>query len=323
MVIKQAKEVLRIEAEAIQNLVDRIDKNFVKAVDIIYAGKGRVVIIGVGKSGIIGRKIAATLTSTGTPAIFLHPVEGMHGDLGLVMKDDVVLAISNSGETEEVNSIIPIVKEMGAGLIAFTGNTGSTLARNSDVVVDIGVEREACPMGLVPTASTTATLAMGDAMAVALLEKQSFRKADFRRIHPAGNLGERLMVKVKDVMMTGGGIPAVYGEQSMKEAVDEMSDKNLGVTLVLDREDVLIGIITDGDLRRLMGYKGNILEKPVNEVMSRNPKTIDGSKLAGQALEEMEKHRITSLAIVDWDKKIKGIVHLHDLLGRGEFKFRF
>ncbi len=323
MVIKQAKEVLRIEAEAIQNLVDRIDKNFVKAVDIIYAGKGRVVVIGVGKSGIIGRKIAATLTSTGTPAIFLHPVEGMHGDLGLVMKDDVVLAISNSGETEEVNSLIPIVKGMGASLIAFTGNTGSTLARNSDVAVDIGVEREACPMGLVPTASTTATLAMGDAMAVALLEKQSFRKADFRRIHPAGNLGERLMVKVKDVMMTGEDIPAVYGEQSMKEAVDEMSDKNLGVTLVLDREDVLIGIITDGDLRRLMGYKGNILEKPVNEVMSLNPKTIDGSKLAGQALEEMEKHRITSLAIVDGDKKIKGIVHLHDLLGRGEFKFRF
>lgn len=322
MVIRQAKEVLRIEAEAIQNLISRIDRNFARAVDIIYSSKGRVVVTGVGKSGIVGRKIAATLTSTGTPALFLHPVEGMHGDLGLVTKDDVVVAISNSGETEEVNSIIPIVKRMGASLVALTGNTESTLARNSDVTIDIGVEREACPLGLAPTASTTATMAMGDAVAVALLDKQSFQESDFHRIHPGGSLGERLMVRVRDVMLIGKGIPVVRGEQPMRKAVEEMTKKDLGITLVVDQEDLLIGIVTDGDLRRLIQNKGNVLERPVKEVMTPDPKTIDEDKLAGQALEEMEKHRITSLAITDESKKIKGIVHLHDLLGRGEFKFR-
>jgi len=322
MVIKQAKEVLRIEAEAIQNLIDRVDKNFANAVDLIYLSRGRVVVTGVGKSGIIGRKIAATLTSTGTPALFLHPVEGMHGDLGLVMKDDVVLAISNSGETEEINSIIPIVKGIGAGLVALTGNPDSTLARDSDVTIDIGVEREACPLGLAPTASTTATLAMGDAIAVTLLDKRSFQKADFRRIHPGGNLGERLMVRVRDVMLTGKGIPIVRVEQPMTDAIDEMTNKNLGLTLVTDSEGILVGIITDGDLRRLIRSVDNILQRPVKEVMTLDPKTIDEDKLAGHALEEMEKHRITSLAITDDIKRIKGIVHLHDLLGRGEFKFR-
>jgi len=322
MVIKQAKEVLRIEAEAIRNLINRIDESFSKAVDIIHSSKGRVIVTGVGKSGLVGRKITATLTSTGTPALFLHPVEGMHGDLGIVMKDDVVLAISNSGETEEINSIIPIVKGIGAALVAFTGGIESTLARNSDVFIDIGVEREACPLGLAPTASTTATLAMGDALAVSLLNKQSFQKTDFQRLHPGGTLGDRLMVRVKDIMVTGRKIPVIHEEQTLKAAIDEMTEKGLGLTLVVDREDALVGIITDGDLRRLIHHKVRILEISVKEVMSRNPKTTVEDKLAGEALEKMERHRITSLAIIDERNKIKGIVHLHDLLGKGEFKFR-
>ena len=322
MVIKQAKEVLQIEAEAIQNLIGRVDKNFSKAVNLISTCKGRVVVTGVGKSGLIGRKIAATMTSTGTPALFLHPVEGMHGDLGIVVKDDIVLAISNSGETEEVNSIIPIVKRIGAKLIAFTGDRESTLAESSDVIIDIGVEREACPFGLAPTASTTATLAMGDALAVALLQKSQFKKTDFHRVHPGGSLGERLMVKVRDVMVTGNKVPIVHEEQPLREAVDEMNRKDLGLTLVTDGHDVLKGIITDGDLRRIIKHKGNILDRPVTEIMTPDPKTIDEDKLAGQALEEMESQRITSLAIVDKNMRIKGVIHLHDLLGRGEFKFR-
>lgn len=322
MVIKQAKEVLRIEAEAIQNLINRIDKNFVRAVDILYSGKGRVVVTGVGKSGIIGRKIAATLTSTGTPALFLHPVEGMHGDLGIVMKEDVVIAISNSGETEEINSIIPIVKRIGASLIAFTGNIESTLARKSDVTIDIGVEREACPLGLAPTASTTATLAMGDALAVALLNKRSFQKVDFHRIHPGGSLSKRLMLRIRDVMLTGEDIPIIHEEQSMKEALEEITRKDIGLTLVVDHKEMLTGIITDGDLRRLIQNNDNLLEIPVKELMTLNPRIIDEDKLAGEAIEEMERHRITSLAIIDEGRRIKGIVHLHDLLGKGEFKFR-
>ena len=322
MIIEQAKEVMRIEMEAIQNLINRIDKSFVDAVDIIYASKGRVVVTGVGKSGLIGRKITATLTSTGTPALFLHPVEGMHGDVGIVMKDDVVIAISNSGETEEVISIIPVVRRIGARLVVFTGNMESTLAKNSDVIIDIGVEREACPLGLVPTASTTATLVMGDALAVALLNKRSFRKSDFHRVHPGGNLGERLMLGVKDVMLKDVEIPIVNEEQTLVEALEKMTEKGLGLTLVTDRQNVLTGIITDGDLRRLLYKKNNPLEQPVREVMTRNPKTINEDLLAGQALEEMEKHRITSLAITDKNKKIKGILHLHDLLGKGDFKFR-
>ncbi|MBI4619514.1 MAG: KpsF/GutQ family sugar-phosphate isomerase [Desulfobacterales bacterium] len=322
MVIKQAKEVLRIEAEAIQNLIKRIDKNFVRAVDILYSGKGRAVVTGVGKSGIIGRKIAATLTSTGTPALFLHPVEGMHGDLGIVMKEDVVIAISNSGETEEINSIIPIVKRIGASLIAFTGNVESTLARKSDVTIDIGVEREACPLGLAPTASTTATLAMGDALAVALLNKRSFQKVDFHRIHPGGNLSKRLMLRIRDVMLTGEDIPIIHEEQSMKEALEEITRKDIGLTLVVDHKQMLTGIITDGDLRRLIQNNDNLLEIPVKELMTLNPRIIDEDKLAGEAIEEMERHRITSLAIIDEGRRIKGIAHLHDLLGKGEFKFR-
>ena len=322
MVIKQAKEVLRIEAEAIKNLIIRIDKNFTRAVDIIYSTQGRVIVIGVGKSGIIGRKIAATLTSTGTPALFLHPVEGMHGDLGIVMKDDVVLAISNSGETEEVISIIPIVKRLGANLIVFTGNLDSTLARNGDVTIDISVEREACPLGLAPTASTTATLAMGDALAVALLDKRSFQVKDFHRIHPGGSLGDRLMVRIKDVMLKGEDIPIVNEKQCLNEAIQEMTGKDIGLTLVTDQNGILTGIITDGDLRRIIQKKGNFLQRPVKEVMTLDPKTISEDKLAGYALEEMEKYKITALAIVDEEKNIKGIVHLHDLLGKGEFKFR-
>jgi arabinose-5-phosphate isomerase len=238
------------------------------------------------------------------------------------MKEDVVIAISNSGETEEINSIIPIVKRIGASLIAFTGNLDSTLARKSDVTIDIGVEREACPLGLAPTASTTATLAMGDALAVALLNKRSFQKVDFHRIHPGGNLSKRLMLRIRDVMLTGEDIPIVHEEQAMKEALDEITRKDIGLTLVVDHKEMLTGIITDGDLRRLIQNNDNLLEIPVKELMTLNPRIIDENKLAGEAIEEMERHRITSLAIIDEGRRIKGIVHLHDLLGKGEFKFR-
>ncbi len=319
-VIDQVKNVISIEAEGILGLIDRIGPEFEKAVEIILNAKGRVILTGIGKSGLVGRKIAATLNSTGTPSLFLHPAEAIHGDLGMVTPNDVVLAISNSGNTKEINSIIPILKEMGAKIIAFTGNTESIMAKMSDVVIDVGVEREACPLGLAPTTSTTAALVMGDALAVVLINMRKFSQKDFRRFHPGGTLGERLRVKVKEVMITGDNIPAVTKGTNMAHVIKEMDNKGIGATLVLDDDGRLLGIITDGDLRRALLRADDIHQMRCEEVMSPAPKTIDEDQLAAEALALMELYQIMHLVIIDRARRVKGILHLHDLLGREEFR---
>lgn len=318
MVIENAKRVLRIEAESIQSLIERIGEEFLQAIDILLFCEGRVVVTGMGKSGIIGKKIAATLASTGTPALFLNPAEGIHGDLGMITKGDVLIAISNSGETEELNKILPLIKRLDVKLISLTGGLNSTLAMISDVVLDVGVKEEACPLGLIPTASTTAALAMGDALAVALLEKRGFKEEDFAFYHPGGTLGKKLLLKVEDLMHKGKDIPVVYEDASMKDAILEISSKKLGMTSVLDNKGKLSGIITDGDLRRLL-EKGetDIFRIKANDVMTRNPKTIKGNELAAKAVSIMEQHSITSLIVVNEDNKPEGIIHLHDLLKTG------
>lgn len=316
-----AREVLTIEAEGLAHLVQKLDQSFVKAVDLIFRAEGRVILAGVGKSGIVARKLVATFNSTGTRALFLHPVEAMHGDLGMVSKDDVVLALSNSGETQELTILLPSLQRLGSPLISFTGRPNSTLGRASLVVIDTGVPREACPLGLAPTASTTAMLAMGDALAVVLLTKRGFQASDFQRFHPGGSLGERLNLAIREVMLTGGLIPRSRPEDALVAAIREMGAKKLGATLVVDREDKLTGIVTDGDLRRALGQFGQVLERPVKEVMTADPLAVGPETLASQALELMEKKAITVLPVVDDDRKVVGIVHLHDLLGRGEFKF--
>lgn len=317
--LEEAKKVLRIEAEAIFSLIDKIDTNFIEAVKLLYECNGRVVITGMGKSGIIGEKIAGTLASTGTLALFMHPAEGMHGDLGMVSKQDVFMAISNSGETEEINRLLPSIKRLGIKLIAMTGNLNSTLANNSDVVLNIGVKEEACPLGLVPTASTTATLAMGDALAVALLKKKGFKEEDFAMLHPGGTLGRKLLLRVEDIMHTGKGIPKVTRDTLMREALFEMTSKRLGITTVVDDKDRLIGIITDGDLRRLIENKKDedIWDIEAEQVMSKNPKTISAKELGATAVAKMEEYAITSLLITNNKKRLIGIIHLHDLLKAG------
>ena len=320
MVIEQVKEVLKIEAQAIMDLVDRIGPEFEKAVQMILKAKGRVILTGIGKSGLVGRKIAATLNSTGTPSLFLHPAEAIHGDLGMVTRNDVILAISNSGQTTEINNILPILKKMGAKVISFTGSLDSPMAVESDVVIDVGVDREACPMGLAPTSSTTAALAMGDALAVVLINFRRFDKRDFRRFHPGGSLGERLSIRVKEVMFTDDHVPKVILGSRVEHAIIEMDSKGIGATLVVDREDKLSGIITDGDLRRVLTRKKNIHKLKVEEIMSTAPRTIEEGQTAAEALGIMELFGITHLIILDRDKKVKGVVHLHDLLGREEFR---
>ena len=319
MVIEQAREVLKIEAQGIIDLIERIGPEFEKAVQMILEAKGRVILTGMGKSGLVGRKISATLNSTGTPSLFLHPAEAIHGDLGMVTKDDIILAISTSGQTAEINNIVPIIKNMGTKIIAFTGRIDSPMALESDVVIDVGVEREACPMGLVPTASTTAALAMGDALAVALINSRRFDKKDFKRFHPGGSLGERLAIKVKEVMLTDDHLPiSVLGSQ-VEQALKEIESKGIGATVVVDSDNGLAGMITDGDLRRAL-TRGNILQERVEKVMSASPKTIDEDQSAAEALGVMELYGITHLIILDREKRVKGLVHLHDLLGREEFK---
>lgn len=315
--INQAKEVLRIEAESISNLIDKVDHNFSRAVDIIYRSKGRVIVTGIGKSGLVGKKIVATLTSTGTPAIFLHPVEGLHGDLGIVNRDDVILAISNSGETNELNLLTFSIKEIGIPLIAFTGNRESTLARASDITIDVGVEREACPFGLAPTSSTTATLAMGDALAVALIDRKSFTEKDFYKFHPGGNLGQRLMARVKDLMISGESIPRIYSGTPAIDAIDKIDANNLGFILIVDSDNHLLGIFTDGDIRRHVRKRINFEEKIVDDIMTRSPKTIDPNKSIAETIEELQKAEITTLAVVDEKGSLEGYIHLHDILGRG------
>lgn len=321
MTLRQAKEVLQIEAEGILKLIDKLDNEFIRAVELIYETKGRVIVTGIGKSGIVGRKVAATLSSTGTAALFLHPVEAMHGDLGMVGKHDVVIAISNSGETKELAALIPQIKRLGARVVALTGNLKSTLAAQSDVVIDVGVEREACPLGLAPTASTTATLALGDALAVTLLHKHNFNEHDFYRFHPGGSLGDRLKILVSEVMLKGEKIPMVPIGASFSEAVKELNDKNIGVVLIVYGKQKLAGIFTDGDLRRAILQHGQPDRMKIKEIMTADPKTISADMLAADALSIMQKHEITVLPIVDTRKNIKGILHLHDLLGKGEFKF--
>jgi len=315
--LQQAEEVLKIEAESILHLIDKLSDNFEKAVEIIYKTKGRVIVTGIGKSGLIGKKIVATLTSTGTPAIFLHPVEGMHGDLGIVTKDDVLLAISNSGETYELNMIIGSIRKIGAPLIAFTGNLSSTLAKSSDVVIDVGVEREACPFGLAPTSSTTASLAMGDALAVVLIEKRKFNEKDFFKFHPAGNLGQRLRARVRDVMITGSEIPRVFTGTSVMQAIDEMDRGNKGFVLITDEINCVAGILTDGDLRRLVRKGKDLQNTIIDDVMTPTPKTIEENVSLARSIEYMQKEEITTLVVVNGQNQLKGYIHLHDILGRG------
>ena len=321
MSIEQAKKVLRIEADAVARLIDRLDSNFDRAVDLIIGCKGRVVVTGMGKSGHIGNKIAATLASTGTPALFLHPAEGIHGDLGMVTKGDIVIALSNSGETEELSRMLPSLKRIGIKIIALTGNTESTLARNSDVVIDVGVKEEACPLGLAPTASTTATLAMGDALAVVLLDRRGFKEEDFACYHPGGSLGKRLLLHVRDIMHTGDAIPKVSAESLVKDAIYEISSKKMGVTSVLDKAGKLLGVISDGDLRRWMERTEksgeNLLAKRARDIMTSDPKVIGKEALAAEAVAIMENNSITCLLILDIDKRPEGVIHLHDLLKAG------
>ena len=319
--IKWAKEVLLEEIKSIKECSERLNENFYKGIELILSSSGRVIVTGVGKSGIIGKKISATLSSTGTPSLFLHPGEAVHGDLGMVAPEDVILAISNSGETEEIVRLLPFFKRQNNPVIAFTGNLRSTLSRYADVSIDIGVKKEACPLGLAPTSSTTVTLAMGDALAVVLLKRKGFRKEDFARIHPGGSLGKRLTLKVKDVMRIGEGIPEVKVNTPIKEVIKEMSQKTLGFTTVLDGKGKLSGIITDGDLRRALekGVNFNLLK--AKDIMTKNPLTISKEKYAHEALEIMEKNGITSLVIKNEKEEVEGVVHLHDLLGRGEFRF--
>lgn len=314
--IETARRVLDTESSAVRSLIDKLDDNFSRAVDIIYDATGKVVVTGMGKSGIICQKIASTLASTGTPSFFLHPAEGVHGDLGMIMKNDVLLALSNSGETDELTKIIPVTRRMGIKLIAMTGRMGSALARYGDVVLDVGVAAEACPLGLSPTASTTAALAMGDALAVALLERRGFRAEDFATLHPAGSLGRRLM-KVDDIMHRGPAVPAVASGTSMKDALLEMTSKRLGLTGVFDGPR-LIGAITDGDLRRALEAGGDILARRVDDLMNTGPKTIRAGALAEAALKLMEDHAITSLFVTAEDSgEIVGVIHMHDLVRAG------
>jgi arabinose-5-phosphate isomerase len=318
--ITQAREVLKIEAEGIVALLDQLGDDFNRAIEMILACPGRLIITGIGKSGIIGQKIAATLNSTGTSSFFLHPVEAMHGDLGLVDEKDVVMAISYSGETSELNLLLPSLRKRGVKVISMTGNINSSLAKHGDAVLGVAVPREACPLGLAPTASTTAALAMGDALAVVLLNCKKFKASDFRRNHPGGSLGERLKIKVSEVMVTGARIPKVAADQTLSVAVTIMNEMNLGAIMVMNGKD-LTGIITDGDIRRLVSKGKYIADAIVTEVMTAEPKTIDGDLLAADALSIMQRHEITILPVHDKNGGLAGVLHLQDMLGKGEFRF--
>jgi arabinose-5-phosphate isomerase len=312
MILETARKVLRSESDAIAGLIDRIGTDFVRAIDMMESCKGRIVLTGMGKSGIICRKIAATLSSTGVPSFFLHPAEAIHGDLGMVVPGDMVIAISNSGETNELLPLLEWLKRLNIPLIALTGNARSTVARYSDVVLDVGVEKEACPLNLVPTASTTAAMAMGDALALCLMEKRGFREEDFASLHPGGGLGKRLL-RVADLMRTNERIPLVSTNTAMKDVIYEMSRKGVGITAVLDTNEQLAGVISDGDLRRLLEKDDSLMTRTAGECMTLGPKTIDAEELATKALQIMEEKKITSLFIVDSTGKVKGVIHLHDL----------
>jgi arabinose-5-phosphate isomerase len=318
MTLKRGRQVLEIEANAILALIDRLDQRFEQAVALLDRCQGRVVVTGMGKSGIIGRKIAATLASIGVPSVFLHPAEGIHGDLGMVSRGDLVIALSNSGETEEILKILPAIKRLGVPMISLTGNVESMLAKNSDVVLDVSVKEEACPLDLAPTASTTATLALGDALAMALLEHKGVKPEDFARYHPGGALGKRLLLTVEEVMHGDKAIPTVSPTAPLRDVIVEISSKKLGVTTIVDDSGRLRGVITDGDLRRLLGTGGNdLLDRPAEAVMSPHPKVISRTALAAEAVGLMERYSITVLIVTDAEQRVEGVVHLHDLLKAG------
>ena len=313
--IAEAKRVLEVEAAAILGLIDHLDHTFVDVVELINACTGRVVTMGLGKSGIICKKISATLASTGTPSFFLHPAEAIHGDLGMVVSGDVILAVSNSGETEELVRLLPSMKRIGAEIVAISGNPNSTLAKGADHHLSAAISQEACPLGLAPTASTTATLALGDALAMALLLRKGFKEEDFAFLHPGGKLGKRFL-RVSDLMHTGDQVPIVSGTTLMHDVIYEMSNKGFGITAVTTRDRKLLGVISDGDLRRLLQQRGEeILRKTAADCMKRDPATIGGNELASAALQIMEKKKITSLFITDSARRVEGILHLHDLWG--------
>ncbi|MFU8856317.1 MAG: KpsF/GutQ family sugar-phosphate isomerase [Deferrisomatales bacterium] len=317
--LETARRVLRIEAEALEGLARNLGAEFEAALDLVLSCRGKLILTGMGKSGIVCRKIAATLSSTGTPAFFLHPAEGVHGDLGILARGDVVVAVSNSGETEEVVEILPVIRRLDLGLIAITGNRRSTLARRSHVVLALGVEREACPLNLAPMATTTATLALGDALAAALIERRGFSAQDFARFHPSGPLGRRLTLQVDDLLHEGDAVPRVGLGAPLRAAILEMTSKRLGLTGVFDTQGLLAGVITDGDLRRGLERRTELLELTAGEVMTPDPKRISRGTLAVEALRLMEAHAITSLFVVaeEGSRRVEGVVHIHDLVKAG------
>ncbi len=316
---KLGRSVIDIEASMIANLSSRIDHQFAKACQLLHDCEGRIAVTGVGKSGHISKKIAATFASTGSPAFFIHPNEAKHGDIGMLTKKDVVLALSNSGESEEIISILPVIKRLGIPLITLTGRPNSTLAKAATVNIDVSVEKEACPLGLAPTSSTTAALVMGDALAMTLLEHRGFTENDFALSHPGGLLGRRLLLKVEGLMHTGDKIPIVSHHVSLKDALVEMTRKKLGITTIINDQNELAGIFTDGDVRRAFDKESDIRTTKINDVMSKNPKTIGSDILAAEALHLMETHKITSLVVINDKRHPVGIIHIHDILHAGIF----
>ena len=321
MIKEQAIEVLETEAAGILEIAGKLDDSFTRVIDLVLASRGRVIVSGIGKSGLIGKKIVATLNSTGTLALFLHPVEAMHGDLGAVSADDILLALSNSGETIELNALIPSIKKIGCKVVALTGNPASTLAKSSDQVLDVGVAKEACPLGLAPTTSTTALLAMGDALAVVLTNKKDFKSSDFKRFHPGGALGQRLSNRIEELMLSGSAIPSVRAGESIRAAVGVIDTSELGAVFVVDAANTLVGILTDGDIRRFVARQDISLDQPVDTVMTRDPRTLSPIAPAYDALNLMERFQITVLPITGPAGEVKGLLHLHDILGKGEFTF--
>ena len=315
--MKRAKEVLRIEADAVSSLIKRVDANFEKAVRLMLACKGKVVVTGMGKPGFISAKISATMSSTGTPSLYLHPADAIHGDLGRVTKDDVVLAISNSGETEEIMRLLPTLRKIGAKLIAMVGNTESSLARYSDVVLNVAVKREACPLNLAPTASTTAMLAFGDALAIALLDRRGFKEEDFAFYHPGGSLGKRLILKVGDIMRRGKANPVVKEDEKVKTVLLKITEARAGSAGVVNKKGVLVGIFTDGDLRRHLGKDAALPLRQVREVMTRNPITISKEMLAADAFRILRERKIDEIPVVDNKRRPIGLVDVQDLLKAG------
>ena len=312
-VLDQARRVIRIEAEAVTSLLDRLDSSFAQAVELIYACKGRVIISGVGKSGIVGRKLATTLTSTGTPALFIHPVDCLHGDMGLVSPEDVFIAVSKSGETDEIDQLLHFFKRLDVKIIALSGKKDSSLSRMADVVLDVSVDQEACPHDLAPTASTTAAMVMGDALAVSLLLRRDFGPEDFAALHPAGALGRRMLLKVRELMLSGDDTPMVDTRARMKEVLIVLVGKR-GICPVVDDDRRLVGVMTDGDFKRLLNRTTDFMDIPATEVMNESPKSIHPDELCVTAVKKMEKFSIISMPVVDNDNRVVGVVHLHDLM---------